>query len=529
MRAAPLLLVPLAAGLLGAAAPEASRFGLDYAFPWEARYRAPEMARLHAEAGLQWVDFAGIAWSAVEPRAPSHGRHTYQWKVLDEAVQVWQEAGFHLVFSVKLGNGWFSGEPAHRPEVLSPLVFLAADRLPQTRYRDDWRSFLQALVERYDHDGVDDAKGLRSPVLHVQIGNEYANPFFWVGSAADYRVLLADAAQAIHAAHPEARVISNGIRWNDLFHGDPTGASFEATFASFLQGQEPGWRDEWVRAREVTEATVAAADLYDVLDAGGNGPYPTSSAGYMAWVRSTLARFAPGRSPTIWDMEARCEPYLAWEPNTRFHPDLLAVPDAKSWFQALDRESDPRHREAVRWYRAEQARLAVKVFVTRFSAGFERVFLGMPDDWDDKLLARLATANPYLGLADTDGVPWPAWHATRLAVEKLDGFATAERIPAPPDPAAPGDAATVEIHRFTFADGRAPVWVAWVDPVAPAGPERPEVRRTIRLDAWTGPLTATPTPTGIQDRKDRTRAWEVLTLPDGAVEVGETPVFVQAR
>ena len=57
----------------------------------------------------------------------------------------------------------------------------------------------------------------------------------------------------------------------------------------------------------------------------------------------------------------------------------------------------PRHREhdrVVAWYRAEQARTLAKTFVTRFAAGFEKVFLGMPYDWD-RSLAALAGPNPF--------------------------------------------------------------------------------------------------------------------------------------
>jgi hypothetical protein len=94
----------------------------------------------------------------------------------------------------------------------------------------------------------------------------------------------------------ETQIVSNGIRWNDLFHGDPEAARFEERFASFLEGlPSDEWRAEWRRSRAITEGTVALAGHYDILDAGGNGPYPTASAGYMVWVRSELAK--SGASP----------------------------------------------------------------------------------------------------------------------------------------------------------------------------------------------------------------------------------------
>ena len=81
-------------------------------------------------------------------------------------------------------------------------------------------------------------------------------------------------------------------------------------------------------------------------------------------------------------------------------------------------------------YRAERSRVLVKVFAARFAAGFEKVSTDIPND-RDKSLAALAVGNPFIGLTDPDGDPRPAFYALRLLVEKLEGFAQAEKIARP--------------------------------------------------------------------------------------------------
>ena len=489
-----------------------SRFGIDYVYPLQATYRKEKWPELFAQAGAEWINFADVSWKAIEPNEPdAEGNHTYRWWKLDKAVKVWQKYGFHIVISLRLGDGWFAGAIKYQPD---GWELQKSDRLPAAEYMDDYRAWIAALVERYDGDGEDDMRGLREPILHYQVGNEYANPAFWTGTPEDYQVLLDMTHEAARSASADVQIISNGIRWNDLFHDDPNAEHFEETFAEFLENLPSDvWREGWERARTITELTVALADQYDILDAGGNGPYETSSQGYMAWVRQTLeaSGFDPD-SVTIWDMEARSEPRLTYNQYVQFHPELT-IPDGEEILQAMKKSSDPLHAQAVAWYRAEQSRVLVKVFVTRFAAGFEKVFMGMPNDWD-KSLAALAVRNPFIGLTDSDGDPWPAFYAYKLLVEKLDGFAQAEKMSAPPG---------VELYRFTFDDGRPAVWVAWLWEDEVRGMNDPLPTRQAHLDI-PGPVTMYTIPT-------TSDAYETVRLeggPDGlVVELSPEPVLLQ--
>ena len=493
-----------------------SRFGIDYVFALSPGYQKEIWPRTYAQTKAGWVNFARMSWAALEPRPPVRGVHRYRWKPLDRSVRLWQQYGFHIAISLRLAKGWFAGPIRYRPELFSGRLgeraLLHTDRLPADEYRDDYRAWIRALVERYDGDGQEDMPGLRYPVLHYQVGNEYANPVFWTGTFEDYQVLLAETRRAARQACPQVQIISQGIRWNDLFHDDPKAEHFEERFAAFLRRlPNDAWRESWRKAREFTERTVALAGLYDILDAGGNGPHPTMSAGYMQWVRRELAKH--GLTTTIWDLEARCEPRLVLNPVVGFHPELT-VPGGQGILQALKQKSNPLHQRAVAWYRAEQARILVKVFVTRFAAGFEKVFMGMASDWD-RTPGAFSTPNPFLGLLDRKGKPWPAFYALQLLVEKIDGFARADKMPAPEG---------VELYRFTFAARRPEIWVAWLTEEKVRGLDDPLPVKRVLLRGLTGPVTVWTTPTTGRAKRGKRRG---KSGEEVVVELSPTPLLVQ--
>ena len=490
----------------------ASRFGVDYAFPLMPRYREQRWPRELAKLGAGWVNFAEVSWKRIEKRPPTGGAHRYQWDELDQAVSLWQARGFHIVMSLRLGSGWFKGPISHQPAVHRLLVDLYvhhSDRLPAAEHRAAYGAWIEALVERYDGDGHLDMPGLASPILHYQVGNEYANPMFWTGTAEDYSTLLTETRVAAKRATPEVQIISNGIRWNDLFHDDPTGLAFEPRFHDFLARlPSDEWRSEWIRGRRITEKTVALAESYEILDAGGNGPYPSASKGYMAWVRRELAK--TGATPEIWDMEARSEPRLVEDPNFTFHPGQQ-IPEGDRIVRILRNRTHREHRRMQAWYRAEQARTLTKVFVTRFASGFEKVFMGMPDDWD-RGPEQFAGPNPFVGLMDRSANPWPAFHAFSLLVSKLDGFRTAEQVAGP---------AGVDVYRFAFEEGR-PVWVAWLKQTTPLGPVDAHPVKLVSFTEISSPAIVRPIPTS----NDEPRPIQFSAGEAVEFDLSTTPVII---
>jgi|GEM_PF-991998 len=492
-----------------------SRFGLDYVFPLQDEYHDEKWAKIFGVSGFGWVNFAEISWIKIEPHPPANGAHHYSWSELDGAVRMWQRRNFQIAMSLRMLNGWFAGPVRYSPKgipIAQPYI-VNSDRLPAGSHMEDYREWITALVERYDGDGVNDMEGLRYPVLHYQVGNEYSNPMFWTGTVDDYAELLKETRKAARKASPNVRIISNGIRWNDLFHDDSDGLMLDERFSEFLKGlPSDEYRSVWRRARELQERTIALADDYDILDAGGNGPYPTMSAGYFNWVRKELSK--TGKKRAIWDMEARSEPYLTYSPITCFHRSLQ-VPKGPEILKALKNKSSPLHDRAEKWYRAEQARTAVKVFVTRFASGFEKVFMGMPNDWD-RMMARFTTPNPYMGLTDSEGRLWPVFHAIRLLIRKIDGFSTAERVPSEKN---------LQLYRFTFAGKSRPVWVAWLDDGRVRGPEEKLCSARIKLDAVGGPAAVTVIPTGTAEAGNVEIRWDGTST----IIIDDTPVIIDGN
>jgi len=495
--------------------PFQSRFGIDYVFPLQQEYHDEKWAGLFAAIGAGWVNFAEISWIKIEPHPPVKGIHSYHWKELDTAVRMWQKHGFEIVLSLRMLKGWFAGPVNYNPEgiAISPLFITNSDRLPASNHMNDYREWIKALVERYDGDGTDDMKGLKYPILHFQVGNEYSNPMFWTGTFDDYRILLKETYESAKKANQNVRIISNGIRWNDMFHNDPDGTEFDRRFKEFLKNlPSDNHRSAWRIAREFHEKTIALAEYYDILDAGGNGPYPTMSAGYFKWVKRELSK--TGYTRTIWDMEARCEPNLTYSPITCFHKSLQ-VPKGNEILQALKRKGSPLHDRAEIWYRAEQARIAVKVCVTRFASGFEKVFMGMPNDWD-RMMARFSTDNPYLGLTDSEGHPWPAFYAVKLLIHKIDGFTSAERVHSEKN---------VELYRFSFSNESNPIWVAWLDDGKVRGMGDPPGSGKVSLPAVNGPVTIRKIPTGGTEATImKSNAGEKVVI-----EIDQTPLIIESN
>ncbi len=493
-----------------------SRFGIDYVFPLDPLYQSRTFAEDLAATGAGWVNFANVAWNKIEPRASRNGQYRYQWDTLDRAVRHWQQHGFQIVMTLRMGKGWFSGpvtlvfEEGELPLLLRPMVH-NADRLPKEGAMAAFEAWVAAIVERYDGDGKDDMPGLARPVLHYQVGNEVGNPAFWTGTIDEYFVLLDAAREAARAANPEVRIIPTGLRPNDFFTRNPNGEDPEPYLEDFLDRLEPLYRKGILRNLELDERVATAAGRYDILDAGGNGSWHRTTPGFYRWLDRTMT--AAENAAEVWDLESRTEPILTAVETTHAYLDL-EVPKGQMVLHLMRSKRSPRHREAVAWYRREQACLLTKVYATRFAAGAEKVFVGMPMDWD-KGLEALAWPNPYMGLMSQRSEPWPAAHALAFLVDQLDGFKTATRIDGPDD---------VHLYRFEFGATRPPVWIVWLDEESVRGLDDPLPRRTVTLDQIPSASRAFEIPTSGRDPMAID-----LSQPDGPLRLAISPIPIVIR
>lgn len=450
-----------------------SRFGLDYIFPTDPQYVNKPFAQVYKEAGLTWVNFGDVRWKYFEKRPPKGDKHFYEWQGLDHAVRHWQKHGFDIVMTVRTGKAWFSGPMKYTTDKAVPIIKLMiaeSDRMPKEEHMIHYETFIKSLVERYDGDGVEDMPGLIRPVLHYQIGNEYGNPAFWTGSVEQYYRLLTVASRAARSANITVRIIPNGLRTNDAFHNDPHAERLESTMGKYeSQVTDDFYIDCWKRMRELDEGSLQMKSVFDVVDAGGNGSWHTTSQGYYTYVRRILDQAGNQHIP-IWDMESRNEPLLTPIRDTHIYMEL-GIPKGKHIVNVLKNPMNPQHQKTKRWYRAEQARITAKVFVAKFAAGNEKVFMGMPMDWD-KGIGKFSWPNPFMGFVDSNATPWPAYYTLKLLVNELDGFSSSRTMAAP---------SGVALYKFDFGDGRSPVWVAWVEDIRPRGVDSPLTPREVTL------------------------------------------------
>lgn len=428
-----------------------SRFGLDYVFPTDPQYQNKPFAKIYSQAGLKWVNFADVKWQYIESRKPVGSKHFYNWDKLDKAVKHWQTYGFDITMTLRLGKSWFSGPKKVNVEVPPNLKPMAAfsDRLPKTAHLQDYKDWLSALVERYDGDGTKDMPGLKRPILYYQIGNEYGNPVFFTGTIDDYFKLLKMACESIRAACSNAKIIPNGLRTNDLFHNDPEADNIQASLDKFFLGLDELYKIGWTRSMDLDEQIIEKKGYYDILDAGGNGSWHTTSEGYYKYIKRIQKKH--NNEIPIWDMESRNEPLLTPIETTHLHMEL-GIPRGQHILNLLKWKNNREHHKAVKWYRQEQARITAKVFVTRFATGFEKVFMGMPMDWD-KGIGAISWPNPFMGFVDSETQKWSAYYTLKFLIRKLDGYVKAEKIGLEQD---------LSLYKFSFANQK-DCYVVWIE------------------------------------------------------------------
>jgi hypothetical protein len=170
-----------------------------------------------ARGSILWFrDVQNVPWGLVEV---SPGR--MQWEILDAIVTSVQTAGGRYVGTVMPYAGWefrAAGYPPTTDEQCLRLLtedffYLAADQR-MDRYKDEaaYLRFLEAVVERYDGDGVRDMPGLTTPILYWQIHNEPEGNHcgLFRGEELEFLRLMRVSREVIAAACPSCLVLNGG-------------------------------------------------------------------------------------------------------------------------------------------------------------------------------------------------------------------------------------------------------------------------------------------------------------------------------
>jgi len=112
-----------------------------------------EVPRTRAqEAGILWARI-DVSWESIEPLSPGDPNHSYHWGGLDAKVANMVDYGFTPLLTIGRSPQWAVG---NMPYNCGPI---------DEEDLDAFANFVQALVERYDGDGINDAPG--SPVVPI--------------------------------------------------------------------------------------------------------------------------------------------------------------------------------------------------------------------------------------------------------------------------------------------------------------------------------------------------------------------------
>ena len=388
-------------------------------------------------------------WGSIQ----SGPQAAYNWRRIDRFVRAHQESGFsHLTLIITARALWAASDP---PSLGDP-----GDFFPRPEYEQAYVAFVQAFVERYDGDGVDDMPGLRFPVTLFGFEPEYST--FWPGTAETYIRLLELAYPALKAANPQAQVMAAGLLMTDVFNGYPSPAEIDRR----LTDPDP-------RIWDKTPADVALLldhpELFDVVDVHSLGDY-TEIPPTIAWLRQQMA--ARGYDRPIWIGDSFSGVGLnGWGPATcprRPNSGWLCYPATEAdrcrvaaTLQALADSNAPDHQAAIDWIHADSAAGIVRRSVVAAGEGLAGINIGNVEDWEPLMLTLGgAGTSPWQGMVDRvlltrrfQGYR-PAYYALQQVAGIVRRYTAVERLPA--------ENPRIYLYRFHLDDG-SEVFIAWAD------------------------------------------------------------------
>ena len=466
-----------------------------------------------SQAALAVLD--DVRWGYIEPDAPQSGVHAYHWETLDERVSAYQKAGFDLVMVLRAWNPWARSMGPQGGQAAT-----AASTPPKAEYMNDYAAWVQAVVERYDADGVNDFPGLIDvngdgqidPIRYIQIETDATTGISWQGSApvdtaAEYISLLRVAKTAVQRASSQARVIMAGTTAVDLLDHYPTATDLQDTVTEI----NPAVCGSLTAFQQI----VAATDAYDIIAVHSMADY-TGLPTLGQWL-ATLTTDKP-----VWIMGATSAPALTADPQIISVHALYPAQGEALWNSLKDLTAAD-HEAVLRWYQGEQARLSFKKWVMAAANGFDAIIIGYEQD-------RPLYTNPTFGLRDLafqglldepdDGPPAkrPAIYALAMTQAQLRGYSAVQPMPNFDD----------GVYAYQFIVEGQPVSALWWDDGQAQGPNDSPVSHTIflRTSQTSLPLFITPTQPG-----QTSPSVQTLTPENGIIqlELTETPVIIRGE
>ncbi|MFQ5652152.1 MAG: hypothetical protein ACE5IY_19660 [bacterium] len=172
---------------------------------------AKSFADIGAPAVKHYVEH--IEWGEMQKRPNAR----INFSRLDNFVREFQAAGFtDLVVCLKSHSKWASVQHAK---------LKSTNPTPKPQFMAKYAKWVSAIVERYDHDGNKDMRGLKRPVRFYEIGSEFSS--YEPEPPEDYLRMLEVAYEAAHAADPEARIAHAAFLTTTVFKDNPKPKDYE--------------------------------------------------------------------------------------------------------------------------------------------------------------------------------------------------------------------------------------------------------------------------------------------------------------
>jgi hypothetical protein len=516
----------------------------DHEFLFGLGYATTNLAAPFANIGATQAkpNYQISTWQAIEPDPPVAGIHTYHWDNLDNMVTEYQSNGFsemHLTLQAKSPWGTEAG----------CILGDCKPSLPKPEYWEDYHSYVQAVVERYDADGVNDMPGLLYPVRQYEIETEADD--WWPTPCPDitnpdseiperintYLQLLAAAQSAAREAYPGVEILPGAMLFYGLFSSEPAPATIAARRA------QNNTLDCLVT---FDKEILRHPELFDAVEFHFLGDDYREIAVTIRWLREQMQ--LNGYEKPIYPTDLPTAPALT--PSSVFTEEFHLYPQdiAQNYLHIiadnimLDTPS-AEYLDIRTWYTAEQADFAVKLLLSAMEAEATGTQLATMTDFPWMFCTPTWYPQVYAvwswgvhGLVDVDWGPFvlcfplggfqnvqprPVFHTLRWFITNLGAFESVERLNMTPDEPGP-----IEIYAYQVLVENRSIYVLWAeDGIGQVmGETKPTVNVTLPV------ITSTITVTHVITQAGQTEpAVETIAAIDDQITltVGESPIFVE--
>jgi hypothetical protein len=484
--------------------------GLEYALLDNVRL-VKSMATTFAQTGMPGMKHyvEAVQWGEMQ-KGPTQ---PIVFTKFDWFVAEFQRAGFtQLTISLKPHSTWGSKAVGR---------LRSTNASPKPEHREHFVRWVESVVERYDGDGKDDMPGLRWPVRHVEIGNEFSS--YEPEPVEEYLDLLKLAYDAAHRAFPGV-VVGH--------------AAFLVTPVN-LDVADPKEYDAVWRNTRIIDKTHGLEDmrkvldhpeLFDVINLHNLGdPYEIEHL--MRWIRYETGRRGYAKPVIISDTMPTS--YAAWGGATSCTGFGLAamIPPAREAdrcrLAAYFTKMVNADKGTVNWTRGFVAADHVQRTIIAAEQGVELINLSFVAD------IGFATSRAFRagsGIAAWSGAlrvdfgsgrvleRYPLYHAIAQLMGHMAGYRSITRIRLPDEQA--------RVYRIDRPGGTA--WVAWRDPKGVLLPEDGEPALDVDIDVGGTQATIEPVITTM-GQSTPTRTTQAATGGRLRTRLTHTPVFIVAR